>query len=602
MRDKGHNVFIDVNSITIGDPWARSIEKNISECDIFVVILTPDSLSSSYVEQEVLQAQQQNKIIVPCIHQYVDYSDIKWGLQENQGIEFSDKYELALNLYPKIKNYTNKEIEESSFVSQQKIIHDKNISVDVDVLFYKGMNLYYEGKIKDATEYIDKVLEIDPNHINALFYKGLSLFGLKRSEEANKWFDKVLEIDPKHVNALNTKGVSLNILGKYEKAIECFDKVLEIDPNHGSALHSKKLALESLSKEKPSSYSNTTSKGTMPKGWKYLSSSFDKNTMDNVNPHTVSTKSDDVMIRQKDNLSQLSKEERTVAVESELYPTKDTIKKYSYTTKWRSVYLNKPTGISVNSTGYVYVSEFDNNGYIQKFDSNGNFIAKWGSKDTVDGAFSYPDGIAVDSSSGYVYVAEYGNKCIQKFDSDGTFITKWGGYGFTPRSISVDSKGNVYVVDNGNWCIQKFDSNGTFITKWGSKGNGDGEFSLAYGIAVDSSSGYVYVADGYNNRIQKFDSNGNFITKWGSFGDEDGEFAHPWGIAVDSSSGYVYVADSENDRIQKFDSNGNFIAKWGSKGNGDGQFSNPWGIFVDSSSGYVYVTDYDNHRIQVFSQ
>ena len=45
LRDKGHDVFIDVNSITIGDPWARSIEKNISECDIFVVILTPDALS-----------------------------------------------------------------------------------------------------------------------------------------------------------------------------------------------------------------------------------------------------------------------------------------------------------------------------------------------------------------------------------------------------------------------------------------------------------------------------------------------------------------------------------------------------------------------------
>ena len=47
MKSKGHDVFIDVNSITIGDPWARSIEKNISDCDMFVVILTPDALSSS---------------------------------------------------------------------------------------------------------------------------------------------------------------------------------------------------------------------------------------------------------------------------------------------------------------------------------------------------------------------------------------------------------------------------------------------------------------------------------------------------------------------------------------------------------------------------
>jgi hypothetical protein len=58
MRNKGHDVFIDINSITIGDPWARSIEKSLSECDLFVVLLTPDALSSSYVEQEVLLAQR----------------------------------------------------------------------------------------------------------------------------------------------------------------------------------------------------------------------------------------------------------------------------------------------------------------------------------------------------------------------------------------------------------------------------------------------------------------------------------------------------------------------------------------------------------------
>jgi hypothetical protein len=107
LRDNGYGVFIDVNSIRIGEPWSHSIEKNISECDILIVILTPDSLRSDHVEREVLQAQKENKIIVPCIHEHVDYYKIKWGLNEKQGIEFSDKYELVLNLYPKIKNYGN---------------------------------------------------------------------------------------------------------------------------------------------------------------------------------------------------------------------------------------------------------------------------------------------------------------------------------------------------------------------------------------------------------------------------------------------------------------------------------------------------------------
>ena len=36
-----------------------------------------------------------------------------------------------------------------------------------------------------------------------------------------------------------------------------------------------------------------------------------------------------------------------------------------------------------------------------------------------------PNGIAVDSS-GNVYVADADNNRIQKFNSNGTFITKWG--------------------------------------------------------------------------------------------------------------------------------------------------------------------------------
>lgn len=54
---------------------------------------------------------------------------------------------------------------------------------------------------------------------------------------------------------------------------------------------------------------------------------------------------------------------------------------------------------------------------IQKFDSNGDFITKWGSEGKGDGEFGVPHGIAVDSSSGNVYVVDM-NKCnVQVFDS-----------------------------------------------------------------------------------------------------------------------------------------------------------------------------------------
>ena len=34
------NVFIDIDSIGVGEKWSNIVEENISTCDIFVVIVT----------------------------------------------------------------------------------------------------------------------------------------------------------------------------------------------------------------------------------------------------------------------------------------------------------------------------------------------------------------------------------------------------------------------------------------------------------------------------------------------------------------------------------------------------------------------------------
>ena len=77
------------------------------------------------------------------------------------------------------------------------------------------------------------------------------------------------------------------------------------------------------------------------------------------------------------------------------------------------------------------------------------------------GSFFHPGAVAVDSSDN-VYVADQLNHRIQKFDSDGAFITKWGSQGtgdgqFThPQRAALDSSDNVYVADGSNNRIQKF--------------------------------------------------------------------------------------------------------------------------------------------------
>ena len=98
-----HDIFTDGDSIRTGEVWSNTIETNISNCDIFVVIVTFGALHSPHVEREVLQAQKENKKIIPCFFRGINPSKIKWGLDKIQGLEFFDKYELVRDLYSKIE-------------------------------------------------------------------------------------------------------------------------------------------------------------------------------------------------------------------------------------------------------------------------------------------------------------------------------------------------------------------------------------------------------------------------------------------------------------------------------------------------------------------
>ncbi len=251
-----------------------------------------------------------------------------------------------------------------------------------------------------------------------------------------------------------------------------------------------------------------------------------------------------------------------------------------------------------------------------------------------------PTGIAVDSS-GMIYVTDYGNRRVEKFNPSGTYLTQWTGYTW-PWGIAVDPvSGNIYVADLGAAQVVETTNTGTVVTSWGTSGTGGGtQFGGIWGIAVDSNEN-VYTSDNTQNRIQKFTSSGTYETEWGSTGAMgNGQFDEPTEIGVDSlnqlyvpeitccdyvqvfnssgvlsnqwtlfpDSGYgvavthagnVYVVDKWNNCVYHYNTSGSQYYSWGSAGTGNYQFNYPYAVAVDSA-GAIYVADTGNERIMKF--
>lgn len=92
-----------------------------------------------------------------------------------------------------------------------------------------------------AVDCYDKILSMQPSHIEALNNRGICFVSQGKSDMALLNFNHVLKIDANNIAGLNNRGALYYSHGRFTEALTDFNRVLEMDATNADALYNIKL-------------------------------------------------------------------------------------------------------------------------------------------------------------------------------------------------------------------------------------------------------------------------------------------------------------------------------------------------------------------------
>jgi DNA-binding beta-propeller fold protein YncE len=124
--------------------------------------------------------------------------------------------------------------------------------------------------------------------------------------------------------------------------------------------------------------------------------------------------------------------------------------------------FNRPTDVTWDTQGNIFVSDGYNNSRVAKFDKNGNWVKAIGERGNQPNQFNTPHGITSDAK-GNIYVADRGNRRVQVYDPDLNPVRIIEGMG-APWTVCTNPGATQYLFSgDGNGKIYKFTLDGKLV-------------------------------------------------------------------------------------------------------------------------------------------
>ena len=174
-------------------------------------------------------------------------------------------------------------------------------------------------------------------------------------------------------------------------------------------------------------------------------------------------------------------------------------------------HFRRPTFIAFMDRNTFYLADGYDNTRVIKYDMDGNKLLEWGMKgnppnETRPGYFNSVHGIAVNPLTRRVYINDRNNGRVQVFDENGNFLDQWS---MGPRppmnihSIYMGRDGILWAADQGSSKLNGYTPDGQFIYSWGTFGDCQGCMWGVHGFTTDMD-GNLFTAEVRTGRVQMY--------------------------------------------------------------------------------------------------
>lgn len=279
-----------------------------------------------------------------------------------------------------------------------------------------------------------------------------------------------------------------------------------------------------------------------------------------------------------------------------------------------------PKGIALDKEGKLFAIFLDRT-EVQVFNSQGEFLYRFGKKGAEEGGFLLPIGIEI-ADNGLVFILDAQLKRVLVFSNQGKFqyefsfmkksadikksakdkvLTREDKEPMRCTKMGLDKRNNLlFLSDGANSNIKIFSLRGDYLGLFPLDTNKAKPLSIPGKTAFDDH-GRIYLLDSINGCVQVYNDQREYEFSFGKLGTCLGDFARPIAVSV-NKKGNIYVLDRLLSVIQIFDPKGQVLGVIKDTESPDGlQSTDPFDMVMDNQ-GVIYISLQGLHCIKVLKE